>query len=113
MTDHEAIGRVTNEISLKSRLDFLVLSVGSYKRSHEPEVFERQIAANLLGPYALLQRLLRMLIEAKGKVVFINSSRVAAGAVDNQNFGRKAAEDRALGLPPKVDAFLCGRGVHA
>jgi NADP-dependent 3-hydroxy acid dehydrogenase YdfG len=93
LTDHDAIGRVSAEISLKRRLDILVLSVGTYERSREPEVFARQIAANLLGPYALLQRLLPLLIAAKGQVVFINSSqamRAAAGV------GQYAATKHAM-----------------
>jgi NADP-dependent 3-hydroxy acid dehydrogenase YdfG len=93
LTDHEAIGRVNNEISLRSRLDVLVLSVGTYVRSREPEVFARQIAANLLGPYALLQRLLPLLIEAKGQVVFINSSQALRAAA---GIGQYAATKHAM-----------------
>src|SRR5215472_2132665 len=58
LTDNDAIQCINAEISSKHRLDVLVLSSGTYERSHEPAVFLHQIAANLLGPYALLQQLL-------------------------------------------------------
>jgi NAD(P)-dependent dehydrogenase (short-subunit alcohol dehydrogenase family) len=74
LTDSDAIARVTGEIGSRSRLDVLVLSSGTYERSHDPMVFASQVAANLIGPYALLQQLLPMLIKAQGQVVFVNSS---------------------------------------
>src|SRR5271155_90269 len=82
MTDDGAAGRIAAEVMPRGRLDVLVLSSGIYQRSQEPEVFARQIAANLLGPYALVQQLLPLLIEAQGQIVFINSTqglRAAAG----------------------------------
>jgi len=54
-TDGDAITRVKAEIGSRGRLDALVLSAGTYERSQEPTVFASQIAANLIGPYALLQ----------------------------------------------------------
>lgn len=74
LTDNDAIARVGAEIASRKRLDVLVLSSGTYERSHKPTVFASQIAANLVGPYALLQQLLPMLIEGQGQVVFVNSS---------------------------------------
>jgi NADP-dependent 3-hydroxy acid dehydrogenase YdfG len=73
LTGNNAIGLVNAEISARGRVDVLVLSSGIYERSRDPAVFARQIAANVVGPYALLQQLLPLLIEAKGQVVFINS----------------------------------------
>ena len=67
LTDSDAIARVGAEIAPKGRLDVLVLSSGTYERSHEPTVFANQIAANLIGPYAPLQRLLPLLLEARVK----------------------------------------------
>jgi NAD(P)-dependent dehydrogenase (short-subunit alcohol dehydrogenase family) len=93
LTDSDAVGRVYAEISPRSRLDVLVLSSGTYERSREPAVFASQIAANVVGPYALLQQLLPLLIEAKGQVVFINSSqalRATAGV------GQYAATKHAM-----------------
>jgi NAD(P)-dependent dehydrogenase (short-subunit alcohol dehydrogenase family) len=93
LTDNAAIGRVHAEISSRSRLDVLVLSSGTYERSREPAVFTRQIAANLVGPYALLQQLLPLLIEAKGQVVFINSTQGLKAAAE---VGQYAATKHAL-----------------
>src|SRR5205823_2626981 len=73
LTDGAAVERATAEISSRRRLDILVLSSGTYERSSEPAVFANQIAANVVGPYTLLYRLLPLLVEAKGQVVFINS----------------------------------------
>lgn len=93
LTDDRAIERIVAEISPRGRLDVLVLSSGIYERSREAAVFARQIAANLVGPYALIQQLLPLLIEAKGQVVFINSTqglKAAAGV------GQYAATKHAL-----------------
>jgi NAD(P)-dependent dehydrogenase (short-subunit alcohol dehydrogenase family) len=93
LTDNDAVARVGAEILSRGRLDILVLGSGTYERSHEPTVFAHQIAANLIGPYALLQRLLPMLIEAQGQVVFVNSSqafRAVAG------LGQYAATKHAM-----------------
>jgi NAD(P)-dependent dehydrogenase (short-subunit alcohol dehydrogenase family) len=93
LTDDRAIERIVAEISPRGRLDVLVLSSGIYERSREAAVFVRQIAANLVGPYALIQQLLPLLIEAKGQVVFINSTqglKAAAGV------GQYAATKHAL-----------------
>jgi len=93
MTDDGAAGRIAAEVMPRGRLDVLVLSSGIYQRSQEPEVFARQIAANLLGPYALVQQLLPLLIEAQGQIVFINSTqglRAAAG------IGQFAATQHAM-----------------
>jgi NADP-dependent 3-hydroxy acid dehydrogenase YdfG len=93
LTDNDAIGRVCAEISSRSRLDVLVLSSGNYERSHEPAVFARQIVANVLGPYALLQQLLPLLVKAKGQVVFINSTQALKAAA---GLGQYAATKHAM-----------------
>lgn len=93
LTDNGAVERAAAEISPKGRLDVLVLSSGIYERSRESAVFARQIAANLLGPYALIQQLLPLLITAKGQVVVINSTqglKAAAGV------GQFAATQHAM-----------------
>src|SRR5215831_14914893 len=71
LTDNGAVERIASEISRKGRLDILILSSGIYERSSESAVFARQMAANVLGPYTLVQRLLPRLIEAQGQLVFI------------------------------------------
>jgi NAD(P)-dependent dehydrogenase (short-subunit alcohol dehydrogenase family) len=93
LTDDDAIARVNIEILSRSRLDVLVLSTGTYERSNEPAVFGRQIAANVVGPYALLQRLLPLLIKAKGQVVFINSTQALRAAA---GLGQYAATKHAM-----------------
>jgi NAD(P)-dependent dehydrogenase (short-subunit alcohol dehydrogenase family) len=93
LTDNDALAHIDAEIYPRRRLDVLVLSSGIYERSCEAAVFVRQIAANLVGPYTLLQRLRPLLIESKGQVVFINSTqglKAAAGV------GQYAATKHAM-----------------
>ena len=93
LTDDDAVARVGAEISSKGRLDVLILSSGTYERSHEPPVFASQIAANLIGPYALLQQLLPLLLEARGQVVFVNSSQALRATA---GLGQYAATKHAM-----------------
>jgi len=93
LTNGDAIARVKAEIGSRSRLDVLVLSCGTYERSNEPTMFASQIAANLIAPYALLQQLLRLLIEAQGQVVFINSSQALRATA---GIGQYAATKHAM-----------------
>jgi NADP-dependent 3-hydroxy acid dehydrogenase YdfG len=74
LTDPQAIERVGNTVSTRGRLDALILSSGVYERSNDPEVLYRQLAANVCGPYALIQTLLPILVQSKGHIMFINSS---------------------------------------
>jgi NADP-dependent 3-hydroxy acid dehydrogenase YdfG len=74
LTEVSSVERIAKDISQSSRLDVLVLSSGVYERSEEPAVFTAQMAANVLGPYALVQRLLPLIIESKGQILFINST---------------------------------------
>ena len=93
LTENGAVGRIAADISLRGRLDILVLSSGIYERSHEPTVFARQIAANLVGPYALIQQILPFLIGAQGQVVFINSTQGLKAAA---GIGQYAATKHAM-----------------
>jgi NAD(P)-dependent dehydrogenase (short-subunit alcohol dehydrogenase family) len=93
LTDNAALERIHAEISSKHRLDILVLSSGTYERSHEPAVFLGQIAANLLGPYALFQRVLPLLKRAQGQVVFVNSSQALRATA---GLGQYAATKHAM-----------------
>jgi NAD(P)-dependent dehydrogenase (short-subunit alcohol dehydrogenase family) len=93
LTENGAVGRIAADISLRGRLDILVLSSGVYERSHEPTVFARQIAANLVGPYALIQQFLPFLIKAQGQVVFINSTQGLKAAA---GIGQYAATKHAM-----------------
>jgi NADP-dependent 3-hydroxy acid dehydrogenase YdfG len=93
LTDNSATERINAEISSRHRLDIVVLSCGTYERSHDPAVFASQIAANVVGPYALLQQLLPMLIEAQGQVVFVNSSQALKATA---GLGQYAASKHAM-----------------
>jgi NADP-dependent 3-hydroxy acid dehydrogenase YdfG len=93
LTDGAAVERVSAEISSRRRLDVLVLSSGTYERSSETAVFASQIAANILGPYALLHRLLPLLLATKGQVVFINSSQALKATA---GLGQYAATKHAM-----------------
>jgi NAD(P)-dependent dehydrogenase (short-subunit alcohol dehydrogenase family) len=106
LTDNDAIARLGVDMTARGRLDVLVLSSGIYERSHEPETFVRQIAANLVGPYALLQRLLPLLIEAQGQVVFINSTQGLRAAAEVGQFAatQHAMKAVADSLRDKVNA---------
>jgi NADP-dependent 3-hydroxy acid dehydrogenase YdfG len=74
LTDLRAVEQVGSTVSARGRLDALVLSSGVYERSNDPELFYKQLAANVCGPYSLIQALLPTLIRSKGHVVFVNSS---------------------------------------
>jgi NAD(P)-dependent dehydrogenase (short-subunit alcohol dehydrogenase family) len=93
LTDNDAIARVGAEIAERNRLDVLVLSSGTYERSQEPAVFAHQIAANLVGPYALLKQLLPVLVRSKGQVAFINSTQALKAAA---GLGQYAATKHAM-----------------
>jgi len=75
------------------RLDLLVLGSGIYQRSDDPTELERQFAANVHGPYALLQAVLPLLIASQGQVVFINSTQ---GLAASPGVGQFAATQHAM-----------------
>jgi NADP-dependent 3-hydroxy acid dehydrogenase YdfG len=101
-----AVETIAAEIAAKGRLDILIMSSGIYERSRDPAVFTRQIAANVVGPYALLQQLLPMLIEAKGQVVFINSTQglKAAAGISQYAATKHAMKAVADSLRDEVNA---------
>jgi NAD(P)-dependent dehydrogenase (short-subunit alcohol dehydrogenase family) len=93
LTRDEDIERVAASPALRGRLDALILSSGTYERSRDRTVFDRQFAANVSGPYALLRKLLPLLIECKGQVVFVNSSQALKASAE---IGQYAATKHAL-----------------
>lgn len=93
LTDVDGIERIAKDILPTGRLDILVLSAGLYERSQESTVFSSQMAANVLGPYSLIQRLLPLIIESKGQVVFINSTQALKAAA---GVGQYAATKHAI-----------------
>jgi NADP-dependent 3-hydroxy acid dehydrogenase YdfG len=56
-------------------------------------VLERQLKANVVAPYALLQALLPYLMAAQGQVVFLNSSQGLAASAE---VGQYAATHHAM-----------------
>jgi NADP-dependent 3-hydroxy acid dehydrogenase YdfG len=86
LTDSGDVGRVAAGISPRDRLD-VVLSSGTYERSDELAAFVRQIAANVVGPYSLIQHLLFFLIRSNGQVVFINSTQGLNAAAGIAQYG--------------------------
>jgi NADP-dependent 3-hydroxy acid dehydrogenase YdfG len=93
LTDASDIARVQRTVGASGRLDVLVLGSGIYERSHEPDALTRQLAANVHGPYALLRSLLPLLIQARGQIVFINSTQ---GLSASQDAGQFAATQHAM-----------------
>ena len=93
LVETNAVEALAAKIAAKGRLDILILSSGIYERSRDPGAFTRQMAANVVGPYALLQQLLPMLVEAKGQVVFINSTQ---GLKATAGIGQYAATKHAM-----------------
>jgi NAD(P)-dependent dehydrogenase (short-subunit alcohol dehydrogenase family) len=110
LTDRDAVERIGAEMSASGRLDVLVLSSGIYERSREPEALARQIAANLLGPYSLVQRLLPLLIKAQGQVAFINSTQGLKAAA---GIGQFAATQHAMkAIADSLRDEINGEGVR-
>jgi NADP-dependent 3-hydroxy acid dehydrogenase YdfG len=93
LTRPEAVEAVRGRVARSGRLDALILGSGVYGRSENPAVLERMVAANLLGPYALLRALLPFLVAAKGQVVFLNSTQ---GLAASGGVGQFAATQHAM-----------------
>lgn len=93
LTNSAAIESVQAVINKRGRLDALVLSSGIYERSDDVDAFHRQVASNVLGPYALLQTLLPALLQSQGQIVFVNSSQAIKAAA---SVGQYAATMHAM-----------------
>ena len=89
----EAVEAARARVARHGRLDVLILGSGVYERSEDPAVLERMLAANLVGPYALLRALLPFLVAAKGQVVFLNSTQ---GLAASGSVGQYAATQHAM-----------------
>lgn len=77
----------------QDRLDLLVLGSGIYERSRDPSSLARQLAANVQGPYALLEAILPLLIRSKGLIVFVNSTQ---GLAASPGLGSYSATQHAM-----------------
>ena len=96
LTDAAAVQKVGLRIAQRGRLDALVLSSGIYERSDHPEMFRLQMAANVLGPYTLIQTLLPMLLQCQGQIVFINSSQALRAAATVSQYAATMHAMKAL-----------------
>jgi NADP-dependent 3-hydroxy acid dehydrogenase YdfG len=93
LTEPAAVEAIRARIARHGRLDVLTLGSGIYERSDDPGVLQRMLAANLVGPYALLRALLPFLVEARGQVVFLNSTQ---GLAASGGVGQFAATQHAM-----------------
>jgi NADP-dependent 3-hydroxy acid dehydrogenase YdfG len=79
------------------RLDVLVLSAGVIHLGRTEDAalehFSEQFESNVLAPYALTQACLPLLFEARGQIVFVNSS---AGKSANPGVGQYSATQHAM-----------------
>ncbi|MGD0102425.1 MAG: SDR family NAD(P)-dependent oxidoreductase [Rhodopila sp.] len=110
LTNPGDVEAVRESVSQRERLDVLVLGSGIYLRSNDPEAFTHQLAANVQGPYALLEAVLPLLIAAKGLVIFINSTQ---GLAASPGVGQFAATQHAMrALANSVREEVHSRGVR-
>ena len=93
LTRPEEVEAVRTRVARHGRLSVLTLGSGIYERSDDPAVLERMLAANLLGPYALLRALLPFLVAGQGQVVFLNSTQ---GLAASGGVGQFAATQHAM-----------------
>jgi len=81
-----------------AKLDILIHSAGIIHQSRleqaRVEDLEQQFATNVRAPYLLTQRLLPLLVKARGQIVFVNSS--AGLAANRPEIGQYAATKHAL-----------------
>jgi NADP-dependent 3-hydroxy acid dehydrogenase YdfG len=96
LTSQADVAAVREQVLRRGRLDLLVLASGIYERSTDPDVLARQFAANVQGPYALVQAVLPLLVSAKGLVIFINSSQGLAASPGVSQFAATQHAMRAL-----------------
>jgi NADP-dependent 3-hydroxy acid dehydrogenase YdfG len=79
------------------RLDVLVLNAGVIHLGHTVDAalddFSEQFESNVLAPYALTQACLPLLFEARGQIVFVNST---AGKSASPGVGQFSATQHAM-----------------
>jgi NADP-dependent 3-hydroxy acid dehydrogenase YdfG len=93
LSAEHAAEEVAVRLQPRRGIDVLVISSGAYARSQDRAGFEDLLAANLLGPYALVRRLLPSLVGAQGQVVFINSTQALKATAE---VGQYAATKHAM-----------------
>jgi len=97
-TRPEGVAAVREHVAARcgGRLDVLTLGFGIYERSEDPAALERQLAANVVGPYALLRALLPFLVAARGQVVFLNSTQGLAASREVGQYAATKHAERAI-----------------
>lgn len=93
LTATNAAAEVASTVERRGRLDVLVLSVGTYSQSRDVSDLPPILSANVLGPSLVLYRLLPLLMESNGQIVFINSSQALQASAQA---GQYAAAKHAL-----------------
>jgi NAD(P)-dependent dehydrogenase (short-subunit alcohol dehydrogenase family) len=99
LTARDAVGPLLQHLERDPRgLDILVHSAGIYHQDPMErariEDFDSQYATNVRAPYLLTQSLLPMLAQAKGQVIFVNSS--AGLTAKRPEIGQYSATKHAL-----------------
>jgi NAD(P)-dependent dehydrogenase (short-subunit alcohol dehydrogenase family) len=94
----EGVAVLAEHVEQAGRLDILIHSAGILHSGRMAEApvgdFDSHYAVNVRAPYVLTQRLLPMLVAARGQIVFINSS---AGLTAKQaDLGQYSAMKHAL-----------------
>ena len=110
LTRPEDVEALRAQVARRGQLDVLTLGSGIYERGADPAGLRRQLEANVVGPYALLQALLPLLVAAQGQVVFVNSTQ---GLAASAGVGQFAATQHAMrALADSLRAEVNGRGVR-
>ena len=100
LTREADLAALAARVGARGRLDLLSLGAGIYERGAEPASLARQLAANLLGPHALLTALRPFLVAAQGQVVVLNSTQALNASPGLGGFAATQHALRAL-----TDAF--------
>lgn len=105
LTSPGGIEQVQAELQRYQPLHAVVLSSGVYSRSTDTATFRMQMEANVIGPYALLRRVVPCLATGEGDVVFINSSQAlrASASVAQYAATKHAMKAIADGLREEVN----------
>jgi NADP-dependent 3-hydroxy acid dehydrogenase YdfG len=99
--DHAALAQVCSRLGAAvSRIDALVHCAGINERGSLTGLgvdgFDREFSTNLRAPYALTAALLGQLIEAKGEIIFVNSTQGLSAGADAVGYAATKFGLRAL-----------------
>ena len=95
-------------------IDILVNCGGAYLRGQwqeqEPDTFNNLLATNVVGPYTLTRLLLPQLAEARGDVVFVNSSITRSQGRSASHY--KATQHSLLAMADSLRAEFNEKGIR-